>query len=185
MKRGLVIRGRESKSAGYGRNNVFRRRHFYRATPSISTNPVRPLQPLKLLLFPMLYVNCTVKSHYIRVQCVHYILCQKHFLLPDFSSPSTSSCSFYIFLFLLCFFFTTFSSLIFFCFILLAMLSFIRSFSRSFSFSRSSSAQVSVTVSVRCSKAETFPKFIRSCDAPRSNLFRRSTTRPMRNSDGR
>lgn len=104
MKRGLVIRGRESKSAGYGRNNVFRRRHFYRATPSTPTNPVRPLQPLKLLLFPMLYVNCTVKSHYIRVQCVHYILCQKHFLLPDFSSPSTSSCSFYTFLFLLCFF---------------------------------------------------------------------------------
>lgn len=185
MKRGLVIRGRESKSAGYGRNNVFRRRHFYRATPSTPTNLVRPLQPLKLLLFPMLYVNCTVKSHYIRVQCVHYILCQKHFLPPDFPLPLPPRVLFIFF----CFFSASFSYFFFsyscFCFILLAMPSFIRSFSRSFSFSRSSSAQVSVTVSVRCSKAETFPKFIRSCDASRSNLFHRSTTRPMRNSDGR
>lgn len=111
--------------------------------------------------------------------------------VPETFSPTGFFFSLYLLVFFLYFsvssllFFLLFLLLFFFCFILLAMLSFIRSFSRSFSFSRSSSAQVSVTVSVRCSKAETFPKFIRSCDAPQSNLFRRSTTRPMRNSDGR
>lgn len=63
---------------GWGRNNVFRRRHFYRAPP---------LYP-SLLLFPMLYVNCTVKSHYIRAQCVHYTPCQKHFYPLEFFSSS-------------------------------------------------------------------------------------------------
>lgn len=63
---------------GWGRNNVFRRRHFYRASP---------LHP-GLLLFPMLYVNCTVKSHYIRAQCVHYTPCQKHFYPLEFFSSN-------------------------------------------------------------------------------------------------
>lgn len=77
------VDGRERESRGvrmrgWGRNNAFRRRHFYRAPP---------LQP-GLLLFPMLYVNCTVKSHYIRAQCVHYIPCQKHFYPLEFFSSS-------------------------------------------------------------------------------------------------
>lgn len=65
---------RSERVRGWGRNNVFRRRHFYRAPP---------LHP-SLLLFPMLYVNCTVKSHYIRAQCVHYTPCQKHFYPLEF-----------------------------------------------------------------------------------------------------
>jgi len=63
------------RARGWGRNNVFRRRHFYRALPPLHSG---------LLLFPMLYVNCTVKSHYIRAQCVHYTPCQKHFYPLEF-----------------------------------------------------------------------------------------------------
>lgn len=49
---------------------------------------IAPLPPSTtgLLLFPMLYVNCTVKSHYIRAQCVHYIPRQKHFYPLEFFS---------------------------------------------------------------------------------------------------
>jgi len=46
----------------------------------IALHPTTP----GLLLFPMLYVNCTVKSHYIRAQCVHYTPRQKHFYPLEF-----------------------------------------------------------------------------------------------------
>lgn len=77
-----IVRVR-ARAGGWGRNNVFRRRHFYRA-------PSHPAIP-GLLLFPMLYVNCTVKSHYIRAQCIHYIPCQKHFYPLEFFSFSIHS----------------------------------------------------------------------------------------------
>ena len=67
---------------------------LYTPAPSISLLAPIPLPSTsspKLLLFPMLYVNCTVKSHYIRVQCVHYILCQKHFSPPPYGFPLPSS----------------------------------------------------------------------------------------------
>jgi len=59
----------------------------------IALHPTTP----GLLLFPMLYVNCTVKSHYIRAQCVHYTPRQKHFYpLEFFPLPALPSPPFFL-----------------------------------------------------------------------------------------